>query len=36
MTFYRGVEHRRKTQISAFLQERPDAFQFAEDLLVDW
>ena len=27
--------HRRKTQISAFLEERPDAFQLAEDLLVD-
>lgn len=30
-----GVVHRGRTQVSAFLQEGPDAFQFIEDLLVD-
>lgn len=33
--FSLGVMQCRKTQVSAFLEERPDALQLCKDLLVD-
>ena len=33
--FYGSAVHGRKTQVSAFLEKRPDALQLGKDLLVD-
>ena len=35
VTFSGGAVHRRNMQVSALLQESPDAFELTEDLLID-